>query len=100
MQALTNAVVHALKWLQTAGPSDLIKVVPESYLLGDRGLYLTSFGKIRESIALDGLIPDDGAKTALRVMAGLDTTLLPGKIDLERVYTNVYARKAKDKFRA
>ena len=36
VQALTNAVVHALKWLQTAGPSDLIKAVPESYLLGDR----------------------------------------------------------------
>ena len=82
MQALTNAVVHALKWLQTAGPSDLIKVVPESYLLGDRGLYLTSFSKIRESIALDGLIADDGAKTALRVLASLDPTLMPGKIDL------------------
>ena len=37
-QALTNAMVRALKWLQTAGPSDIIKVVPESYQLGDRAL--------------------------------------------------------------
>jgi NitT/TauT family transport system substrate-binding protein len=29
VQAMANAVVHALKWLQTAGPSDIIKVVPE-----------------------------------------------------------------------
>ncbi len=39
IQAMANAVVHALKWLQTAGPSDIIKVVPETYLLG-----LASFG--------------------------------------------------------
>ncbi|MCB1999521.1 MAG: ABC transporter substrate-binding protein [Rhodoferax sp.] len=100
MQALTHAVVHALKWLQTAGPSDLIKAVPESYLLGDRGLYLASFGKIRESIALDGLIPDEGARTAVRALARLDPAVVPGKIDLERIYTNDYARIAKEKFRA
>lgn len=100
MQALTHAVVHALKWLQTAGPSDLIKVVPEPYLLGDRGLYLASFGKIRESIALDGLIPDDGARTAMRAHARLHPTLVPGKIDLDRIFTNDYARKSKEKFRA
>ncbi|MFO0490605.1 MAG: ABC transporter substrate-binding protein, partial [Curvibacter sp.] len=57
-QALTNAIVHAHKWLQTAGPSDIIKTVPESYLLGDRGLYLASFEKVREALALDGLFPE------------------------------------------
>ncbi len=100
LQALTNAVVRALKWLQTAGPSDLIKAVPESYLLGDRGLYLAAFGKVRESIALDGLFPDDGAKTARRVLERINPSLLPAKIDLERLYTNEFARKAKEKFRA
>ncbi len=100
MQALTNGVVHALKWLQTAGPSDLIKAVPEPYLLGDRGLYLASFGKVRESIALDGLIPEDGVKTAVRVVARMDPALVPEKLDLDRLYTNDFARKAKEKFRA
>lgn len=100
VQLLTNAVVHALKWLQTAGPSDLIKVVPEAYLLGDRGLYLASFNKIRETIAVDGLIPDEGARTALRAVARIDPSIKPDKIDLGRTFTNEFARKAKDKFRA
>ncbi len=100
LQALTNAVVRALKWLQTAGPSDLIKAVPEAYMLGDRGLYLAAFGKLRESIALDGLIPDDGARNALRVLQRINPSLLAGTVDLERIYTNEFARKAKDKFRA
>jgi len=100
VQALTNAIVHGLKWLQTAGPGDIIKTVPETYLLGDRGLYLASFNKIREAIALDGMIPDDGTRTALKALASFDPTVKVDKIALARTYTNEFARKAKDKFKA
>jgi NitT/TauT family transport system substrate-binding protein len=99
-QALANAVVRGLKWLQTAGPSDIIKTVPENYLLGDRALYLASFNKIREAIALDGLITEDGAKTALKALASFEPSVHPDKIDLARTYTNEFARRAKDKYKA
>lgn len=99
-QALANAVVHALKWLQTAGPSDIIKVVPEAYLLGDRGLYLASFNKVREAIAIDGLIPEEGVRTALRTLGRLEAGFKADKIDLARTFTNEFARRAKDKYRA
>jgi NitT/TauT family transport system substrate-binding protein len=100
VQALTNAIVHSLKWLQTAGPSDLIKTVPEAYLLGDRGLYLASFDKVREAIALDGLIPEDGAKVALKALASFEPALKADKIDLAKTFTNEFARKAKARFKA
>ncbi len=99
-QALANAMVHALKWLQTAGPGDIINAVPESYLLSDRGLYLAAFNKVRESIALDGLIPDDGAKVALRALASFDPGIKADKIVLAKTFTNEFARKAKEKFKA
>lgn len=99
-QALANAIVHGLKWLQTAGPSDIIKTVPEGYLLGDRALYLASFNKVREAIALDGIIPDEGTRTALRALASFDSSIHPAKIDLAKTYTNEFARRAKDKFKA
>ena len=99
-QALTNAIVRGLKWLQTAGPGDIIKTVPESYFLGDRGLYLASFNKVREAIALDGLIPEDGAKTALKALVGLEPGVKAEKIALARTYTNEFARRAKDRFKA
>jgi NitT/TauT family transport system substrate-binding protein len=99
-QALANAIVHGLKWLQTAGPSDIIKTVPESYLLGDRALYLASFNKVREAIAVDGMMPDEGPKTALRALASFEPSVKPEKIDLARTYTNDFARRAKDKFKA
>ena len=99
-QALAYATVHALKWLQTAGPSDIIKTVPESYLLGDRGLYLAAFNKLRESICPDGLMPDDGPRTALKALSGFDLTLDLKKIDLQKSFTNDMAKRAKDRFKA
>jgi NitT/TauT family transport system substrate-binding protein len=99
-QAMANAIVHALKWLQTAGPSDIIKTVPEGYLLGDRALYLASFNKVREAIALDGMLPEEGAKTALKALASFEPSIKPEKIELGKTYTNDFARRAKDKFKA
>ncbi|MES3004227.1 MAG: ABC transporter substrate-binding protein [Pseudomonadota bacterium] len=99
-QALANAIVHGLKWLQTAGPSDIIKTVPESYLLGDRALYLASFNKVREAISLDGVMNDDGSRTALRALASFDPAVKADKIELGKTYTNEFARRAKERFKA
>lgn len=99
-QALANAIVHGLKWLQTAGPGDIIKTVPETYLLGDRALYLASFDKVRESISPDGIVPAEGPKTALAAITSFDTTVKGDRIDLDKIYTNDFARRAKDRFKA
>ena len=99
-QALANAIVHALKWLQTAGPGDIIKTVPENYLLGDRALYLASFDKVREALSTDGMVPADGPKTALNAIASFDTSVKAEKIDLAKTFTNEFARRAKDRFKA
>jgi NitT/TauT family transport system substrate-binding protein len=100
VQALTHAIVHGLKWLQTAGPGDIIKTVPESYMLGDRSLYLASFSKVRESIALDGLFPEDGGKTALRALQSFEPGLSTSKIALDKTFTNEFAKRAKERFKA
>ena len=99
-QAMANAIVHGLKWLQTAGPSDIIKAVPEVYLLGDRALYLASFNKVREAISIDGVLPEEGARTALKAMASFEPMVKAGKIELGKTYTNEFARRAKERYKA
>jgi NitT/TauT family transport system substrate-binding protein len=98
-QALTNAMVRALRWIQKAGPSDIIKAVPESYLLGDRALYIAAFLKVREAISPDGLIPDAGPATALKTLQAFDPELANKKIDLSRTYTNDFVKKADAKYK-
>lgn len=94
VQALTTAMVKALKWLQRAGPSDIVKTVPDAYLLGDRALYLASYNNVKAAISPDGLIPDAGAKTTLKALASFNPKVQPERIDLSRTYTNEFTRKA------
>ena len=59
-QALANAIVRADKWIQAAGPGDVIKAVPESYLLGDRAVYIDAFLAAKGALSPDGMFPDNG----------------------------------------
>ena len=100
VQSLCDAVVRALKWLQTAGPGDILKTVPEAHLAGDRALFLAAFDRSREGISPDGLMPDGGARTARRALWALGAIARPELIDLSLTYTNEFAQRAKEKFRA
>lgn len=99
-QALAHGIVHALKWLQTAGPGDILKAVPEAFLAGDRAVYLAAFNKVRETLSPDGLLSVEGARNALRVLASVEPGLRPERLDIERTFTNEFARRAKERFRA
>lgn len=97
-QALTNAMVHALRWLQTAGPSEIVKTVPESYLLGDRALYLDAYQHVKEALSPDGLVPKEGPATALRMLRTFEPSMKNQQIDLAKTYTNVFVHKVPAKF--
>jgi NitT/TauT family transport system substrate-binding protein len=94
VQALTNAMVRANKWIQAAGPGDVIKTVPESYLLGDRAVYIDAFLAAKGALSPNGLIPDAGATTAFKALASIDPKIAAAKLDLKATYTNDFAKKA------
>jgi NitT/TauT family transport system substrate-binding protein len=100
VQALSDAVVHALKWLQTAGLTDILKTVPTAHWSGDRAHYLGAFEKLRESYALDGLIASDAVLSAWHAHARLPARLLGPRQGLALTYTNTFALKSKSRFSA
>ncbi|HYT15929.1 MAG TPA: ABC transporter substrate-binding protein [Burkholderiales bacterium] len=99
VQALTNAIVRADKWIHAASPQDVLRTVPESYLLGDKALYLFSFNKVKEAISIDGTISDTGAKTALRVIPSFNPEVKAKEIRLDLTYTNEFVKKANAKYK-
>ena len=98
-QALANAIVRADKWIAKASATDVAKVVPESFLMGDRALYLFSFDKVKEAISPDGIISDAGAKATLQSLAAFDPGIKPAEIELAKTYTNEFAKKANQKYK-
>ena len=71
-QALANAIVRANQWVQQAGAADIIKTVPETYLLGDRAVYIDAFLAAKGALSPDGSFPEKGADTAFRALASID----------------------------
>jgi len=98
VQAMANAMVRANKWIQKAGPGDIIKVVPESYLLGDRSIYIDGFLAAQKALSPDGTFPTRGPDTAFKALASVDAELAKAKLDLAAVYTNTFAQKANQKY--
>jgi NitT/TauT family transport system substrate-binding protein len=97
-QALANALVRADKWIQAAGPAEIIKAVPESYLLGDRAVYIDAFLAAKGALSVDGLMPEAGPETARRALASVDPEIAAARLDLSAVYTNDFVKKANAKY--
>jgi len=98
VQALTNAIVRADKWIQAAGPGEIINNVPESFLLGDRAVYIDAFLAAKSALSPDGMIPEKGADTAFRALASIDAEIAKAKLDLDAVWTNDFVKKANAKY--
>ena len=97
VQALSHATVRALRWLRAAGVRELMRAVPEGYLFGDRGVYLDAFHTMRDTFSADGLMPEDGPRTALKAHLRFDSALRADSLDLARTYTNEFTRKVRDR---
>jgi NitT/TauT family transport system substrate-binding protein len=98
-QALANAIVRADKWIAKASATEVAKAVPESYLLGDRALYLFAYDKVKEAISKDGIVSDVGARATLAALRAFDPGVAGSPIQIDRTYTNVFAKKANAKYK-
>lgn len=93
-QRLVNAIVRALQWLQGKSAEEVVAVMPKAYYQNDPELYTTI---VRNSLGMfseNGLFPEEGPKTAYKVLSMFDEKLAAAKVDLSKTYTNVFVEKA------
>src|SRR3954471_15603355 len=98
VQALTNAMVRTLMWMQAASPQQILDVVPEEYTLGNKAMYLYAFNNVRPAYSKDGFFPEGGAKTTLKALASFNPAIKPDEINLAETYTNEFVKKAHAKY--
>jgi len=98
VQALTNATVRALKWMQQASPQQILATVPEEYLLGNQAMYLFAYNNVKTAYSKDGYFSDAGAKTTLKALASFNPNIKPESINLASTYTNEFVKKANAKY--
>jgi NitT/TauT family transport system substrate-binding protein len=99
VQALANAMVRALLWLQTATPDQVAATVPPEYLLGNRAGYLASYDKVKDAFSPDGMFTQAGADNTLKYLAAFNPAIKPADIKLGQTFDNSYAQKALAKYK-
>lgn len=98
-QAVVNAMVRALRWLQRATPEQIVQTVPAEYYGNDKGLYKVALMKNLHGYSVDGLVSLQAAQNVYKVLNSFELTVQKTKIDLSRTYDNSFALKAAQKYR-
>lgn len=94
VQAVTNAIVRAEKWIAKATPEQVTAAVPDKYLVEDKALYVRAFENSRRCISQTGMLSAEGAKTVRDVLAAFDPAIGTASIDVAATYDNRFAQKA------
>ena len=95
IQAVTNAMLRALKWIRTATPEQLVAALPPEYLLGDKALYLEVFGKLRANYSPDGMITAAAVKNSYEVLKAHNQTVKRSPVVwLDQTYDMTFVKNA------
>jgi NitT/TauT family transport system substrate-binding protein len=98
-QALVSGVSRSLKWLRTAGPSDLLRNMIDNPILLDRAVYLNAVDNMRESYAIDGVMGPEAVQTALRLRNVLEPETKNLRKEAGLSFTNEFAIQARKRFK-
>jgi NitT/TauT family transport system substrate-binding protein len=98
-QAVVNAMVRAVRWLQNARADEVVAAVPAEYYGDDPTLYKVALLKNTEGFSPDGLFSADGAKNVFNVLNSFEPTVQAAKIDLAKTYDNSFAQRALKKYK-
>lgn len=94
VQGLTNAMVRALRWLQSASADQVQSVVPPEYMLGDKAAYGAALTRLRPIYSADGRIAPEGAQRFLQVTATHDPSVRAASgLRVDDTYTNAFVEK-------
>lgn len=93
-QKLVNALVKALKWLETATPEQVADLVPAEYHLGDKPLYLRSVKNSLESYSRTGVSTPEAMKSMYDALKLLDPEMASSNVDLGKTFIESFAKKA------
>jgi NitT/TauT family transport system substrate-binding protein len=97
-QAVVNAMVRALRFIQTSTPDQIVAAVPATYYT-DKALYKAALEKNLEGFKHDGIIGMDAAQNVYRDLKSFDPGVQTGTVDLAKTLNMSFAQKAVQKFR-
>ena len=98
-QAVVNAMVRALRFIQTSTPEQIVATVPQSYYT-DKAVYTNALKANLESFKHDGAIGMDAAQAVYRDLKSFDPQIQAApSLDLAKTLDMAFQQKAAQKYR-
>lgn len=97
-QAVVNAMVRALRFIQTSSSEQIIAAVPPEYY-ADRALYKAALERNIETYKHDGGIPIEAGQNVARDLRSFDPTVQKATIDVSKTINMTFQQKAAQKYR-
>ena len=100
-QAVVNAMVRSLRWLARATPEQIMAVVPEAYLSGNRSLYKQALLKNMIGYSTDGQMTMKAAQNVYKVLKQFEPSVMAAgdSIKLDATFDNRFVVKADAKYK-
>ena len=95
-QAIVNAMVRALRFIQASTPDQIIAAVPPEYY-ADRALYKAALEKNLDGFKHDGFISAEAGQNVLRDLRSFDPTVQAAKVDVAKTVNMTFQQKAAQK---
>jgi len=94
MQALTNALVKTLAWMDKATPEQIAEKMPPEFYAGDKPGYLAALKATYESYSRDGSVTPDGHQRSLDFLKRYEPEFANVTMDVTRVFDDRFVKKA------
>ena len=96
-QALVNAMMRALRFIQTSTPDQIVAAVPPEYY-SDKALYKAALEKNLDAFKHDGTISEEAGRNVLRDLKSFDPTVQNATVDVAKTVNMTFVRKAALKY--
>jgi NitT/TauT family transport system substrate-binding protein len=95
VQKLANALVKALRYINSHSAEEIAAQLPADFEIGDRAVYVEALRDSKSMFTPDGRMPASGPATALRVLQVVDKAVIGKTIDLSKTHTNEFVAAAR-----
>jgi len=90
---LARAYVRTLKFIATHTGAEITDKMPADYYAGDKAAYIKALDAGKGMFTADGMMPEDGPPTVLKVLSTFSPALKGKAIDVTQTYTTEFVKK-------
>ncbi len=95
VQKLANAFVKTLKYIRTHSAKEITEKLPADYYAANKQMYIDALEASKLMFTDDGVMPESGPATVLKVLNGFDKAVQGKTINLANTFTTEFVKAAK-----